>query len=333
MGILYFLNLYQASLHPNYQEVSQRFGMIETRTPILGFLVPSIFIIFLLFFPRKWRERYFFCLALLIAPFIVLNQQLITGRILHPGHYHWHFHIPLAIIFLLVIFFSWVSTRKGKFFQKRREILRKLSAIFIIVLSIGTGIFVQNRAYLATENENVEQQRFGPVMDWLNENGEKDEVVFANQDVSHLTVIYTPLNVFYHLGAGILSLTVSDDRLFNALFLFYKLDGVGKDEAQEIFFQDRGEISHRIYGTYWREQTGNYTGIPDEDIQDIVQKYQESFSVSNGEFLDKLWSKYEVKYLVWDKKQNPSWQLDQYPFLEKAVEVGDFIIYQNTSLY
>ena len=38
---------------------------------------------------------------------------------------------------------------------------------------------------------------------------------------------------------------------------------------------------------------------------------------------------YDIKYVVWDKKNHPKWQLDQYQFLNKVYEEGDFAIYEN----
>jgi hypothetical protein len=284
-------------------------------------LVPCLLIIFLLFFPRKWKKQYFFSLALVITPFIALNQQIITGKLLQNAHYHWFFHTPLAIIFLLIIFFSWIS-------EKKWEFVKKISAISIIGLSVYIGIFIQTVSYASMESEALQKQRYGPVMEWLNENAEKEEVVLATEELSRLIVVYTPLNVFYH-RAAMYSLTTSNDRLLNTFFSFYRLNGVGEDEAQESFFKERVRVAHSIYGMYYRESTGSYEGIPDEVLQGIVQKYQESFSIPTNEFLDKLWSKYEVKYLVWDQKNDSQWQLDKYSFLKNVAEIGDFIIYQN----
>ena len=320
IAIPYLINFYQITTYPTYQEVGQRAGLLYTREPTLGFLVPFIFIIFLLFFPRKWRERYYFALALVITPFIVLNQQLITGKTLFNAHYHWYFHTPLGIIFLLVIFFNLIS-------QKKREFFKKLSAILIIAIGIYTGVLIQNSSYNTNEEKIIERQRYGQVMDWLDENTEKDEVIFANNETAHLIVIYTPLNVFYHSSAGG-CLVSSKDRLLNTLFLFYRLDGVDKEDAQEVFFRDRRKMSAAIYGTYYRETTGVYENIPDEILREIIQKYQASFSVPTTDFLNNLWTKYEVKYLVWDKESNPQWQLNQYSFLKKVAEIEDFAIYQ-----
>jgi len=322
IAIPYFLNLYRASLYPTYPDLEQRFGIIETHAPLLGFVAPLLLIVFLLFFPRKYKERYFFGLALAITPLIVLNQQLITGRIMEPGHYHWRYNVPLAIIFLLVIFFAWFLAKKGKW-----AVIKKMLATFIIGISLYTAIFIQTAFYADRENEAIQQQRYGPLIEWLNQNAEKEEVVFADGDLSYLVTIYTPLNVFYHPLARYF-LSASRDRLLNDIFLYYRLDRVNKEEAEEVFFQDRVKFSAVIYGMYYQVLTGSYQNIPDEIIEEFVQRYQASLSIPTDVFLDKLWDTYEVKYLVWDTKTEPQWQLDQYPFLKKTAEIGDFIIYQ-----
>ena len=119
IAIPYLLNVYRVNVHanPTFDEIALRHGLIDGRAPTLGLLVPLMLVIFLLFFPRQWRDRYFFSLALFITPFIVLNQQLITGRTISNAHYHWFFHKPIAILFLLVIFFSWLSQKKREFFK------------------------------------------------------------------------------------------------------------------------------------------------------------------------------------------------------------------------
>jgi len=323
IAIPYFVNVYKSFIHvnPTLEEVSQRHGLIQTSGLTLGFLVPFLFVVFLLFFPRENRQRLFFCLALLTAPFIVLNQQIVTGQTLVNAHYHWYYHTPLGIIFLLVIFFYWLSKKKWEFF-------RKASAVLIIAVSVYTGILIQSASYAANKDMALQYQKYGQAIDWLNTNTIKDEVVFSNYELSQIIAIYTPLNVFHHWTIDI-SFSATEDRLLNTLFLLYRLDGVGKEDAREVFLQDRAKISWSLYGLRYRETTGSYAGIPDEVILDIVKKYQDSLSVSTGDFINQLWDKYGVKYLVWDKESEPQWNLSQYTFLRKAAEVGKFVIYQN----
>lgn len=313
-----FLNLYRGYADPTYQEVSERIGFLATREPTLGILVPLLLVIFLIFFPKQNRERFYFFLAMAIAPFIALNQQLITGRNPMNAHYHWYFSLPLAIILLLMMLF---------FLLSQRALLKKIVAVLIILVSFGTGIFIQQSSYAVHKERIVERQQQGPVMDWFNEHAQKEEVVFANVEISKSIVIYTPLNVFYHPTIVYL-FSIPRERLLESLFVFYRLDGVDKDEAQEVFFRDRAEISSSLYGIYYRETAGDEANIPDEIIQNIVDQYRASFDVSTADFLDEVWNRREVQYLVWDKKQDPQWNLDQYEFLKKVAELGDMVIYQ-----
>ena len=160
-------------------------------------------------------------------------------------------------------------------------------------------------------------------MEWLSQNAPKEEVVFANEETSHLVVIYTPLNVFYH-GVARMTLAATTARLQNTIFLYYRLDGLTQDKIIEVFFKDRVEISHLVYGMNFRGDRE----MPDELLLGIIQKGQDSFSLSTSDFFKGMLDQYQVSYLVWDKKQNPRWQLDQYPFLEKVAEIGDFAIYK-----
>jgi len=250
---------------------------------------------------------------------VILNQQLITEKALSPSHYHWYYHKPLALIFSLMIAFSFLSWRKWQF-------AKKALAVFLIVISISLGIFVQSISYSASEETIVKIQKYGPVIDWLNENSKKEGVVFSNDTIANLVVTHTSLNVFYHHSAKF-SLAATTERLINILFLYYRLDGVSESQAKEVFLRDRADISWAIYGIYYRDLFGEYENIPDEIILDLVRRYQESFVAATPDLFKEMLQKYEVNYLVWDKKSNPRWQFDQYPFLKKFAEIGEFSIY------
>ena len=322
----YFLNFYKATLYPQFWEIGYRLRLIETHQLIFGILVPSMFIIFLLFFPRKWRKQYIFSLALFIAPFIVLNQQIITGKDFSSGHYHWFCHQPLAIIFLIIILFY-----QTKFWQEKLKMFKninilKILACLIIGVSIYTGVVIQAASYKESEEQILFDQRYGPVAEWLNAHAEKEEVVLAAPHQSNILSIYTPLNQFF-ASHGYLCLSASNERVLNSLFLFYRLDGVSGEDAQNLFLQEqeRRNISYNVYGTYYKNISGSATAIPDEILYTFAKKYQNFLLIP----LDKFLKMYDVKYVVWDTKNYPQWRLDQYQFLNKVYEEGDFKIYQN----
>lgn len=320
IAIPYFLNMYAVYTHPNYQEVSQRYGLVQGHDPIFGLLAPLLFGGILLFFPKKPKDRYFFALALALAPLIALNQQVITGRNLSSVHYHWYFTIPLFIIFSSTTLLLWLKGRRQKFF--------KITAAFIVLISVFSGILTQAGSYSANRESIIEKQsRYGKVMDWLSQNSRKEEVVFTDEETGYFVLIYTPLNLFSHFKAQA-CLSASKDLLLDGLFLNYRLAGVGKEEAQEFFFENRGDISHFIYGMYYDFVTGDYDGIPDEIILDFSKRYQSTLDLSASDFVKDMFVKYEVKYALWDKKNKPDWRLDRFNFLEKKAEFSDFTIYE-----
>ncbi|MDO8559291.1 MAG: hypothetical protein Q7R84_03070 [bacterium] len=319
IAIPYFINLYQAATYPTFGEVGARAGLMGGRELSMGILPPMLLVVFLIFFPKKWKERYYFALALVITPFVILNQQLITGKALSPSHYHWYYHKPLALIFSLMIAFSFLSWRKWQF-------AKKVLAISLIAVSISLGIFVQSISYADSKPSIIKIQKYGPVIDWLNENSKKEGVVFSNDAIANLVVTHTSLNVFYHHSAKF-SLAATTERLINILFLYYRLDGVSESQAKEVFLRDRADISWTIYGIYYRDLFGEYENIPDEVLLDLVQKYKESLATVTPDLFKEMLQRYEVNYLIWDKESNPQWQFDQYPFLKKVAEIGEFSIY------
>jgi len=325
IAIPYFLNFYETTLYSSFEEIIFRARLVETHQIILGFLVPSMFIIFLLFFPRKRRKQYIFSLALFIAPFIVLNQQLITGKDFSSGHYHWNYHQPLAVVFLIIILLY-----QTKFWQEKLKLFKninisKILAFLIIGVSIYTGILIQSVSYKESETQILYDQRYGPVVEWLNVNTEKEEVVLAAPKQLDILLIYTSLDSFYPNGCFYLS--ASNERLLNALFLFYRLDGVSGEAAYNLFLQEqeRGKISANVYGSYYKNISGSYAAIPNQLLLSFAEKYQDFLLIP----LDKFFKMHDIKYVVWDTENYPQWQLDQYPFLNKAYEEGDFAIYEN----
>lgn len=325
IGIPYIINLYNATRHAGYQEVSVRFGVVFTHAPFfIGWTALIGLILFLLWYPRSNKDSYWFGLALVLAPLITMNQQLLTGKVLQEAHYHWFFHKPLVVIVVLILLFKLLNS-------PRLVRYRKAVALLLIVGSVAVGGFVQAASYYYDTRDGgdiaVERQKYGPVMHWLSEHTQQEEVVLANDEVSHLTVIYTPLNVFHH-RASIYSLAATKERLLEVLFTFYRLRGVTSAQAREVFFAERAFISTTVYGIHYRELLGSYEAIPDKQIEEIITGYQDTFKVSTGVWLERVLRKYHVKYVVWDQVSEPSWQLEQYPFVHKVAEFGDVILYK-----
>jgi len=313
VSIPYFWNLWKAINHPFYSELSERFGVIKTHVPQLGLTVLILLVIFLLFFPRENKEKYYFCLSLVLAPIVVLNQQIITGIIMIPDHYHWYYHTPLVILFLLLIIFE---IFKKKYIQ--------FSLIGLILFINFYNVFIiQDSFYQRNEPIAIENQRYGLVFEWLDNNTKKDQIIAGDKIVSRLVTVYTHLNSVSHED-GHYTLIASEENIIERIFLTFRLNGLKKEQAQEYFFEDRTDISGRIYGGYYRKKLGNYGLIPDEKLNFLVDKYNDFLDIP----LEDIFKKYKIDYLIWDTSKYPNWQIEQYLFFKQIHQIDGFKIFR-----
>jgi len=326
VAIPYFINMYQASQFPTFKDLGISSGIILSHQPLfMGSSMIIALLFFLFLFPRIDKEKYLFGLAILLAPFLTMNQQVLTGRIMQPDHYHWFFHKPLAVSFVLITIFY-------LFDRYHLDLYKKIFAILVITSSMAVAVFVQAYSYQYDSRDGgeiaIERQKYGPVMDWLNSNVEKEAQIFGNDDTADMTVRYTSLNVLYHPGICCTSISVTKSTLHETLFTFFRLNEVDAQSAYEAFSRERAFVSRHLFGIYYRKLYGSYEAIPDEKFEEIVALYKETLSTPTSVWLYGIWKKYEVEYLVWDKKNDPLWNLDRYKYLEKAAEFGDIVIYR-----
>lgn len=336
IGIPYFVNFYYASLHPLFSEVLARVGTFKTHQPFLHPLPFLLLAAYLLFFSRGWKERYIFSLALILTPFIVFNQQVLTGRQLVVLHFHWYYHIPLVQIFLTIILLEKLQGVKCRsaatqhFYKsvglfnplKHRLKLKRVAAFFLIGLSIFNGILIQKASYQAAKPAVSQEQRYGPIISWLNKNTKKEEVVFTSQELAGFVLNYTSLNVQYSPFA-FFYLCSSEDYALKNIALLSRLQGLSPEKAKEQFSEQGGQGA---YGVKYSQGGGSFS---DKEINSFSQKYQEVLATP----LAKIWQEQEVKYLVWDTERQPEWQFNQYPFLQQLYQKDKIKIYELRNVF
>ena len=326
VAIPYFINMYRASQFPTFEDMGISSGIILSHQPLfMGSSIIIALLFFLFLFPRIDKEKYLFGLAILLTPFLTMNQQVLTGRIMQPDHYHWFFHKPLAVSFVLITIFY-------LFDRRHLDLYKKIFAILVITSSIATAVFIQAYSYKYDSRDGgqiaIERQKYGPVMDWLNSNAKKEAQIFGNDATADMTVLYTSLNVLYHAGICCTSISVTKSTLYETLFIFFRLNEVDAQSAYEAFSRERAFVSRHIFGIYYRKLNGSYESIPDEKFEEIVDMYKGTLSTPTSKWLEQIFEKYEVEYIVWDKVANPQWQLESYPFLKEVAMFDSMAIYQ-----
>ena len=311
IAIPFAWNLIQAMAHPFYKETSLRFGWVQSHSPQLGVTMLILLGFYLLLFPRTLKGRYDFGLAIVLTPFILANQQIITGYLMGPARYHNYYYKPFALIFLIIIFFTIF----------KRKIVRFSFIAVVLFVSIYNAWMVQTTSYRANEPSAIEYQRYSEVLSWLNINAQKDEVAMGNLFVSGFITTYTSLNSLVNSGNHY-SL-VSDKELSDRMFIIYYFDGLKPEQAKEVFYEKREDVSKYIYSQRYQKQFGSYDKIPDEKLDDLVVSYSQFYQIP----IDQTFKKYNTKYLVWDVSNDLNWQIDNYHFLTEVYQDNNFKIY------
>lgn len=290
LGLPYLSNVWDLIHHPWYASTAMRQGLFHGRDLVFG----SYLIVFMVttplsrrYFPATWPL--FPCLAL--AGFIAFNQQIITGTMLVYHHYQWYFLQPLAAFFFLSLIFI-----LAQHITKRYAFIQKYGVILVIIIAMITGTVQQVQAYQFHNEEWRTYQSFSTIFQFLNKAGSVDDVVFASRKsgiLRDLIPIYTSLNVYTAGNAN--NFLTSSLRARETLFFDLWLEGLEPEDAEKRFSTDlRVVISERLYGIFYREITGNYAAIPDQELIDLASEYQIYSSLPLSEKIQK----YPIDILV-----------------------------------
>ncbi len=303
VGIPYFLNVYQASLSPWYEESAARFGFVNVRFLTISRIVIGTSILFGLVYKWCTKEIRIFFIAFFLAAFVAVNEQLVTGKYLFNHHYHWYYITPLIIVCILVVLFV---------IMKKLNVQRKFQlgiGILLSVVTVSNGILAQAYSFYAALPETTELQKYAPVVSWLNTETEKDSSVLAPGVLSDLLPAITHNNVYYP-NTGLYTL-ISNERLLNIYLVYTYLDQIPKERIREHLESKRDEISGFAFGyTYSFIPGVCYGCFPDSIIDSLVKVY-EGLDEENFIFFA---TQYPVDYIIWDTQKNPEWNIDRFNF-------------------
>lgn len=210
-AIPFFINFMQARAHPAYADISANLGVTTSHSPEIGLWLPVLLAIPVLLWPKRLassRLFFVFCGASLL---ILLNQHVLTGFYLQPGHYHWYITKPLVGIVLALAGAEWL-----RLWIPQRA-YAPICALAIAAL-FAHGVFAQKHFYANHAPEARDAQAYAPLFAYLRQ--EPRITVLASPLLSTYTAIYTsaytpnhPYRIFYLPGSGDLGKTVAiDDR-------------------------------------------------------------------------------------------------------------------------
>jgi len=298
----------------------------------IGFVSLLLFAFF--WYKQRDDKNSPFFMAVILSSWIVLNQQIITGRMLQYGHYYWYFIVPLSIV--IDFYMIW--------FLIKKEALRKFLGIFLIGIVFINTAGGQYRSFFTTLEVKKYEQNYRPLIDFLN-NDKKPVVILVGDDVGgFLFTIYTSHDLFYHTAA--LYSHAPIQRLKDALFVFLYLNKESRNNAENYLLKisDNKAVASYCQGLY-RSLEGYLSGLSYYDytykiatddrglnqkrleiISQLSQEYEKTVLENNG--IDGLLKKYEANYIVWDKNKNSEWDLGEIQGLEQVASHNNIYLYE-----
>ena len=205
--------------------------------------------------------------------------------------------------------------------------------ITLIVIIILFSFFNSKNGILADTKSNdyeINLQQYSLIFDWLNNNTEKDSVVYANSDFSNLIPVYTHNNVYYSRFANLFF--IKDQEVFERFIINNYWE-----DFNEQFILDKQRF---IWGVHYIDEYNhnmsknklrkllflpikNYDNIPKQKMDDFNNLV---FKIQSSGIEDYLFN-YKVDYLIWDTKKDPHWDLNKLNNIKLLYKIGYFYVY------
>lgn len=295
-------------------------------------LVTLLLFLFFVCRRRADNNRSFF-LGLILAGWAALNQQIVTGRTVQPGHYYWFFIVPVSL--LLCWYMIWCLIPKS--------VYRTVIFWFVLAVVLLNTIGGQYRTALAMTNEKRYEQNFRTAIDYLHTDPKPGVVLASNDDNGYMVTIFTVHDLFWHNAA--VAFNTPRERVQDALFAYLFLNKNARNNISQylsqaladqdnalsdkvIFQAIEGSGSGLSYDEYITKATANDPALllaRGKLLPTLAAAYKK---IATADGISMLLKKYGVNYILWDKNKNPEWDLSVVRGLAEVSAVHDIHLYK-----
>ena len=308
-----------------YLLASSRMLNLTAMPELIGFAIIAILAVLV------WKKRFalnerpaIFTLSLAATPFVLFNQQVITGRSLQPVHYELFIANYLVLIAAVTLF--WLAVRDVSAAQIRKPL------IYFGLAAIAWG-FIESSA-AATRNAGYEALRDEamPVLEYLNERrleqGQHPAVISTNLMLAGFiptVTTYSPLWAPHTFSAG--GVTGAENRELFFRYLYYS--GFDENDVRKALDDDVFEVRAALFGggralSALEEGSATITRTEiDSEIRNYA-KFRSDFDRSRARSP-------QISYIIVPTKAEPKFEkLDQWYTRDAGREFGLFKIYELT---
>lgn len=258
------------------------------------------------YFKETMREADWALSILAATALLAVNQQVITGRSLQPHHFYWLTNLPIASLLLCTVVADIGSKCSSK-------IKMSIGIVFFLAM-YWLGLGVQMASTTSVTEAFRDLQHLSPAFVEIRAHPDQ-EVIYADDRISELVPMYTNAYVSYAQHATAY-LTTPQERRRWAWFVASYLNGLRDPEkVRETFQAQREKIGTTVFeAQYYRELCGSYSCFPDSVLDELINEYQ---NFLKQPFADS-WFRYKLDAILWDEQRDPSWNLNEYSFLQKT---------------
>lgn len=297
---------------PGHETSAQFQGAITSHLSSLGLWVAVLIALPFLAWrgPLTHSKTYFILCGLSL--FIALNQQIISGFYLQPGHYHWYITKPLTGFMLGLAGTLLLMQVAGK-------------RIAILICSIGIislfthGALAQQNFYAKNISEARDSQAYAPLFTYLNQIPETS--IYTNQKLANYLAIYTHHDAPGSWYAGLYVLP--KDYLKKRLFLEYHLRGISTSHVLATLKTERDAIAMQLYGGNWSGIPNNTEALPDTILATLAYEYASYEQVSIQDLMNML----DISYILQDKAVD-AWNLQKKGLVISNTINNRFVLYR-----
>lgn len=273
-----------------------------------------------------------FILALILAGWVALEQQILTGRSIEYGHYYWYFIVPLCIIVGIYMVANLLP-------QKLRVWFAGLLILIVCINSVGGQYF----SFFTTVPEKLHDQSYSEALQVLN--SRPYGVVLAGHGIEPhplLVTAYTSNDLYFTPSA--LVFHVSQERMRETLLVYLALNkeargnpigylenliGTSVDSPYlRLYHEIEGFASGLDYATYIEDAQNDDPSILEhraELLSLLGKEYRETIAPDGA--LRNILIERGVRYVLWDSGYYPDWDLSPLAPFEKNTEHGDVSLY------
>ncbi|KKU07743.1 MAG: hypothetical protein UX10_C0006G0014 [Candidatus Magasanikbacteria bacterium GW2011_GWA2_45_39] len=341
IGSFSLLNLVSSAFSEAGKQLAYFHWVEHSRAPFIDIFSLAVAFIFTFFALKKRCDANFApLLAFVVAGWLVMNQQILTGKSLQSGHFI-HFTTPFSVIIVGIIL--WPLLKK--------DIYKKLVCVgFLVMAFVNTGIG-QYRAAITKLDTKEYYQNYRPIIDALNEDKKPGVILAADNFNQYLFTVFTPHDLFWARGFLVVNVPL-EERTKDALFVYMYLNREArvhfvayltsqlKEPSKLAIYSENpiwfyGGIYETLEGyksgmQYYDYQNSVSDGLGGREIQEKRPLLLESLAkeydllAKHPEGILQLFKKYGINYIVWDKNKNSEWDLG---FIQKELVVESHNIF------